>query len=192
MRNSVKDEKIFVPRAPVIIFLDSQLSHTLLVHYSNMFAGTPHYGNIHIGFRLLIAPSGIIPQTEPSKIPTLPISASIMFLFGVFFLFVYFFYPERLASLITMILLLNFSALFVATYFATIASELDQIRRAADFGLLASLWNNLLPILVLYALYYSGKLPRRSILVILAMVICVFAVFYHRFNDLIIPIIILA
>ena len=190
--NSVKDEKIFVPRLPVIIFLDSQISHTLLVHYSNMLAGTPHYGNIHIGFRLLIAPSDIIPQAEPSKIPTLPTSASIMFLFGIFFLFVYFFYPERLASLITVILLLNFSVIFVATYFATKVSELAPIRRAADFGLLASLWNNLLPILVLYALFYNGKLPRRSILVILAMVICVFAVFYHWFNGLVLPILILA
>ena len=48
---SVKDEKIFVPHGPVIIFLDSQSSHTIWVHYSNMLSGIPYYGNNRIGFR---------------------------------------------------------------------------------------------------------------------------------------------
>ena len=182
---SVKDEKIFVPHGPVIIFLDSQSSHTIWVHYSNMLSGIPYYGNNHIGFRLFIAPADIIQQSEPSKIPTLPISASIMFLFGIFFLFVYFFYPKRLASLLTMIVLLNFSALFVVTYFTTTISELGPMKRASEFEFIILYWNGLLPILVLYALYYNGKLPRRSFLVFLTMVVCVFAVLYPRFGKMV-------
>src|SRR5664279_4808986 len=115
--NNMQDEKIFVPREPVFIFLDSQSTHTILVHYSNMHAGLPYYRIGNIGFRLFIAHTDVIPQAETSKIQTLPISASIMFLFGLFFLFVYFFYPKRLASLITMILLFNFGAMFVGIYF---------------------------------------------------------------------------
>ena len=190
--NSVKDEKIFVPRVPVIIFLDSQSSHTLSVQYSNMHAAIPYYGNTNIGFRLFMAPADVYPQSETSNIPTLPISASIMFLFCVFFLFVYLFYPKRLASLITMILLLNFSALFVGVYITVTKSEWEPLRRAFVFGQIAKWCNSLLPLLVLYALYYNSKMPRRSIIVILAMVICAFAVFYPQFGKIIAPILILA
>ncbi len=109
---SVQDEKIFVPRDPFFVSLDSQSTHTLLVHYSNMHAGLPYYNDKHVGFLFFIAHENVFPQEESSKISTLPISASVMFLFSIFFLFVYFFYPKRLASLLTTILLLNFSVAF--------------------------------------------------------------------------------
>ncbi len=51
--SSVQDEKIFVPRVPVSFILDSQSTHTLLVHYSNMHAGLPNYNNNHIGFQVV-------------------------------------------------------------------------------------------------------------------------------------------
>ena len=189
--NSLKDEKIFVPRVPVSFMLDSQSTHTLLVHYSNMHAGLPHYDNQHIGFRLLIAPTDVFPQDESSRISTLPISASIMFLFGIFFLFVYFFYPKRLASLITTILLLNFSALFVGVYYSITESEWETLRDIAVFVQIESVWSILLQLLVLYALYYVDKLPRRFYLVILAMVIGVIAAFYPKFGILLSPILLL-
>jgi two-component system NtrC family sensor kinase len=190
--NTLQDEEIYVPRVPVSIFLDSQSTHTLLVHYSNMHAGLPYYNNKHIGFRLFIAPTDVFPQDESSKISTLPISASIMFLFGIFFLFVYFFYPKRLASLITTILLLNFSALFVAIYYSITGSEWETLRKLAVFIQIESVWSILFQLLVLYALYYNDKMPRRFYLVIAAMAIAVIAAFYPRFGILLSPILILA
>ena len=189
--SSVKDEKIFVPRVPFFVSLDSQSIHTLLIHYSNMHAGLPYYNDKHIGFLLFIAPSSVFPRDETSKISTLPISASIMFLFGVFFLFVYFFYPKRLASLITTLLLLNFSALFVAVYYNITESEWEPLRNSSVIVFIEGKWNILLQLLVLYALYYNGKMPRRLFLLILAMVIVVIAAFYPRFGILWGPITIL-
>ncbi len=189
--SSVQDEKIFVPRGPFFVSLDSQSTHTLLVHYSNMHAGLPHYNNKHVGFRLLIAPANVFPQDESSKISTLPISASVMFLFSVFFLFVYFFYPKRLASLITTILLLNFCALFVAVYFNITESEWETLRRTSVIVQIESVWSILLQLLVLYALYYESKMPRRSFLVVMAMVIGVIAPFYPQIRILFNPILVL-
>ncbi len=186
--SSVQDEKIFVPRVPVSFILDSQSVHTLLVHYSNMHAGLPNYGNKNIGFRLLIAPTDVFPQDEDSKISTLPISASIMFLFGILFLFVYFFYPKRLASLITSVLLFNFSALFVGVYYSITESEWDTLRKIAVFVQIESIWSLLLQLLVLYALYYGEKIPLRFYLVIMAMVIGVIAAFYPKFGIVVNPI----
>jgi two-component system, NtrC family, sensor kinase len=188
--NSIQDEKIFVPRVPVSFILDSQSTHTVLVHYSNMHASLPGYNDKHIGFRLLIAPTDVFPQEESSKISTLPISASIMFLFGVFFLFVYFFYPKRLASLITTILLLNFCAMFVGIYYSITESEWETLRKIAVFVQIESVWSILLQLLVLYALYYRDKMPRRFYLIIAAMVIAVIAAFYPKIGILLIPILI--
>ncbi len=189
--SSVQDEKIFVPRVPVSFILDSQSVHTLLVHYSNMHAGLPNYDNKNIGFRLLIAPTDVFPQDEASKISTLPISASIMFLFGILFLFVYFFYPKRLASLITSVLLFNFSALFVGVYYSITESEWDTLRKVAVFVQIESVWSLLLQLLVLYALYYREKIPLRFYLVIIAMVIGVIAAFNPKFGKVVNSIMIL-
>jgi two-component system NtrC family sensor kinase len=189
--SSVNDEKIFVPRVPVSFILDSQSTHTLLVHYSNMHAGLPYYNNGHIGFRLFIATTNVFPQEENSKISTLPISASIMFLFGIFFLFVYFFYPKRLASLITTILLLNFCAMFVGIYYSITESDWETLRNIAVFVQIESVWSILLQLLVLYALYYRDKMPRRFYLIITAMVIAVITAFYPKFGIILIPILIL-
>ena len=189
--STVQDEKIFVPRAPFYVSLDSQSTHTLLVHYSNMHAVLPHYNNKHVGFVFFIAPTNVFPQDESSRISTLPISASVMFLFSVFFLFVYFFYPKRLASLITTILLLNFSALFVAVYYNITESEWELLRNSSVFIQIESAWSILLQLLVLYALYYDGKMPRRFYLLIMAMVIAVIAAFYPPLGILLGPILIL-
>ncbi len=55
-----------------------------------------------------------------------------------------------------------------------------------------SVWSILLQLLVLYALYYNSKMPRRSFLIIIAMVIGVIAAFYPQFGILLGPISILA
>ncbi len=185
-------EKIFVPRVPWTVFPDNQQTHTLLVFYSNMHAGLPYYGNKHIGFRLLIATTDVFPQHESSDIGILPISVCIMFIFSLFFFFVYLFYPNRLASLFTAILLLNFSALFVGIYFTITKSEWEPLRKAALFVQIESVWNILLQLLVLYALYYNGKLRYRFPVVMGAMVICVFVSFYPQLGMLIPPILLLA
>jgi hypothetical protein len=156
--NSVESEKIFVPHDPVFVFLDSQSSHTLLVYYSNNHAGLPYYNIKRIGFRLFIAPADVFPQPETSKIPTLPISVSIMFLFGIFFLFVYFFI-RAISKFDHNGPVAEFSALFVGIYYNITASEWEPVRNAPQIFEITGLWSNLLPI-SLYALYYNSKMPR--------------------------------
>ena len=174
--SSVKNEKIYVPREPVIINLDSQAFHKLLVHYSNFHANSPGYANNHIGFRLLISPSWIVPQSVFEGYTSLPVSIGIMLIFSIYFFFVWFFYPKRLASLITMLLLLNFSVVLASIYFTLKENEWEPLLIASNTGTITSSWLNFFLLLVLYALYYKGNMPRRTWLVVAGMIVCVFAV----------------
>ena len=183
--NSMENEKIYVPREPVTIYLDSQASHKLLVHYSNLHANRPGYGADHIGFRLLITPPNVFPQTEIGNIPTLHISVGIMLAFSIFFLFVWFFYPKRLASLLTVLWLLNFCVVLTSVYFTLTENEWDPLLRAFNIAGITSVWMNYFALLVLFALYYGGKMPRRTWLVIAGMILCVFAILNPRFIFLI-------
>jgi len=160
--STVEQEKIFVPRKPAIIQLDTQASHVLLVRYSNMHANLPGYRQKFIGFKLLIAPPDIPFQIEVSKISTPPITISILITFSVFFLCVYFFYPKRLASLLTAWLLLNFSLVFVGIFSTLTEQEWGPLLRASNLTQLAASWNFCIQVLIIYALYYNGKMPRRS------------------------------
>ena len=85
--SSMENEKIYVPRKPVIIGLDSQANHTLLVHYSNFHANNPGYENKHIGFRLLFSPTWVEPLTVIANFSLLPVSIGIIFIFSVYFFF---------------------------------------------------------------------------------------------------------
>ena len=114
---SIENEKIYVPRTAIVIDLDSQASHKLLVHYSNFHASNPGYANPHKGFRLLMSPPDVIPQPWHGKFSDVPVSVGIIFIFSIYFFFVWLFYPKRLASLLTMFLLLDVSVVLPSVYF---------------------------------------------------------------------------
>ena len=168
--NNIQDEEIFIPRKPVSVQLDSQASHKIDVRYSNQHASTPGYPITFTGFRLLLSPpDNMEPQSEVGLVATIPITVGILFVFGLFFLFVYFFEIKRLASLLTALLMFNFCAMFVVTYLG----YTTQVWRpqVTDFvlGVLFNNWNLCLQVLVIYALYYSGKMPGRTWVVIAIM-----------------------
>ncbi len=174
--SSIENEKIYVPRDPVVINLDSQPTHKLLVHYSNLHANNPGYANKHIGFRLLISSSEVEPQTWIGNSTSLSVAISILFIFSIYFFFVWLFYPKRLASLFTMLLLLNFCVVLTTVYFQFKENEWEPLVRTTNTGGITSAWLNLFLLLVLYALYYKGNMPRRSWLILPGMIVCVVAI----------------
>ena len=182
--SSMVNEKIYVPREPVIINLDSQAYHKLLVHYSNLQANRLGYANKHIGFRLLISPPEVEPQTELENLTSLPVSIGMIFIFSIYFFFVWLFYPKRLASLITMLLLFNFCVLLTTVYFTRKENEWEPLLKASYTVAITTAWLSFFSLLVLYALYYRGRMPRRTWLIIAGMIVCVFAVLNPYFSFL--------
>ena len=179
--SSMENEKIYVPRKPVIIGLDSQANHTLLVHYSNFHANNPGYENKHIGFRLLFSPTWVEPLSVIANFSLLPVSIGIIFIFSVYFFFIWIFYPKRLASFFTMLLLLNFCVVLTSVYFTLNENEWEPLVIASNTGAITSAWLNFFLLLVLYALYYRGKMPIRTWLVIAGMFVCMFGVLNPHF-----------
>ncbi len=171
--NTIENEKVYVPANPVIIQLDSQFSHTIVVLYSNQHANTPNNPLKFTGFRLLFAPTDVTPQRGVSELPTLEISISILLTFVVFFVLVYFFDIKRLASLLTALLLLNFCCVLVGNYFQLMHQEMSSFNWPTIVLITAS-WGPCFQILVLYALYYDGKMPRRTWIIIIPMALNIF------------------
>ena len=179
--SSIENEKIYVPRKPIVINLDSQAYHKLLVHYSNLHANQPGYTNKHIGFLLSISPPEVEGQTELDNRNSLPVSVGIIFIFSIYFFFVWLFYPKRLASLITMLLLLNLCVILTSIYFTLEENEWEPLLTASNTRAITAAWANFFSVLVLYALYYRGRMPRRTWLIIAGMIICLFAVLNPNF-----------
>ncbi len=168
--NTIEKEKIYVPRNAIIIQLDSQLSHTFLVHYSNQHANSAGYVT-KFGFRLLLASSDTTFRMGVTEVPSLPITISILFIFSLFFLFVYFFDTKRLASLLTALMLLCFCSMFIVNFLLIIWNEWDQLLWSANWVQILAGWTQCLQIFVLYAFYYAGKMPRRNWLVAIIMLL---------------------
>ena len=159
---NIKNEKIDVPHKPVIIVLDSQPSHIITVHYSNQHENSPGYPVKFTGFRLLFASADISFQTSVMEVPTLPISVGIMFIFSLFFLFVFLFDTKRLASILTALMLLNFCCVLIGSYLLGTLQGWDALMSATKLIKITVVWSNCWLLLVLYALYYDGKMPRRT------------------------------
>ena len=162
--NTIENEKVYLPGNPVIIQLDSQSSHTILVHYSNQHANTPNYPIKFTGFRLLFASTDVTSKKGLTEVPTLQISISILLIFTVFFLFVYFFDVKRTASLLTALMLLSFCFVLTGSYFQVMLQKRAWLNWPALLQITSS-WITCLQILVLYTLYYDGKIPRRGWLI---------------------------
>jgi signal transduction histidine kinase len=158
---TLEDEKIFVPHQAVIIQPDNKATHLLVVKYSNQHAKTPDYAAKFIGFRILLSPPNLALKPH-NELPFIPMIFSILVAFSLFFLIVYSFYPSRLASLLTALLLLNFTSTFVCTYIISINSQWSPIIWATYFGRLSVSWMPCFTLLVFYALYFNGQLPKRT------------------------------
>ncbi|MEO6355425.1 MAG: ATP-binding protein [Ferruginibacter sp.] len=171
--NTIENEKVYIPDKPIIIQLDSQFSHAIVVHYSNLHENTTQYPIKFTGFRLLFAPADTASQRGVTEVPTLQISISSLLIFTLFFLFVYFFDVKRLASLLTALMLLNFCCVLTGTYFSRTLQEVASLNWSAFIQIIGS-WTTCFQILVLYALYYDGKMPRRTWFIIGLMVLPVF------------------
>jgi two-component system, NtrC family, sensor kinase len=174
--NGIEKEKIYTPRKPIIIQLDSQASHTITVHYSNQHINTPNYPFKFTGFRLLFAAADTSFQAGVTAVPSLPISISILFIFTLFFLFVYFFDVKRLASLLTALMLLNFCCLIAGNYLQGTQQGWESFIRTNYFVKITASCTNCFQLFVLYALYYDGKMPRRSWILIGIMALNIFLV----------------
>ena len=159
---TISDEQIYVPRQFVIIQPTIQSSaHLLAVRYSNQHAKLSGYTAKFIGFRLFLIPANTALGFYKRDLTFMSVIASVTIAFSVFFLLVYFFYPKRLASLLTALLLANFSCIFITIYIIESNNEWNPILWGARLGSTVNFWTPCFTLVVLYALYYNGKLPRR-------------------------------
>ncbi|HSV11932.1 MAG TPA: hypothetical protein VLI68_14250, partial [Hanamia sp.] len=159
--STLNDEKIFVPKQAVIIQPDTNTTHLLVVRYSNQHAKTVGYIAKFVGFRVLLSSPNLALKPR-NELPFIPMIFSILIAFSLFFLVVYSFYPSRLASLLTALLLLNFTLLFIGTYIIFINSQWKPIIWGTHLIQLAVSWIPCFTLLVFYALYYNGKMPKRT------------------------------
>ena len=174
--STTRDETIWVPRKPFFIQLDSAASHIVIIHYSNhhmgdfagsdyKFAGSP---SLFIGFRFLLSPKEI--AFGYTYLPVVPMILDILITFSIFFIFVYFFYPKRLASLLTALTLIDFCILFISTQIILTSHEWGTLIIANRVGRITSAWLTCLQVIIIYALYYNNKMPRRTWLVLGLMI----------------------
>jgi two-component system, NtrC family, sensor kinase len=172
-------DEIILQKA-VQLVLDSQSSHLLAIYYSSHIRESVISRFDLINYDIALSP--LVPQfdntMEPS--PHALVSLSIILVFCLFFCFVYGFYPYRLASLMSALMLANFSLIFLAgvvDIFTSVNSfiitnDLWQIGFTLNPG-----WN----LLFLYSLYYR-KLPKRSWIPAGLMIVSVpFVLYYSPF-----------
>ena len=169
--------KSYLPRKPITGMLDNTLTHTLEVRYATHSFDKAIQPRIFFGFCLSLAPVSASYLPIPLQTYHEVFSASIYIAFTLFFFLVYLFYPQRRSGLFTGLFLLNFSALFTSVGIAA---------SATDAGI--STWSNLIWkfsvasisgwfLLLMYAIYYK-KMPVRTWLVVISLIINLLAVIY--------------
>jgi len=177
---TIAEEKTFVPRKPFLYAVDSQPTHLIIVHYSNQRAGNPNYIQIGFkGFQLVLSPPGMAMREMKDAFPHSFVSLFVTLAFCMFFCLIYAFYPHRLASLFSAILLFNFSLIFVPGIIFSITNEgivliqavyLWEFAFACVFG-----WQ----VFFVYSVYYA-KLPLRSWFIAGAMITGVLLMLFQR------------
>ncbi len=158
VRGITKDE--FINQKPVQIELDSQSSHLLVIYYSNHVDPylISRFGLAGYGIQL----SPFHPEDEDAMdlFTHSVISFCIILSFGLFFLFVYGFYPFRLASLLSALYLANFSLIFLGGLLS-LSTNINFLVLGNDLWNLGFDCNPIWNVLFLYSIYYK-KLPKRS------------------------------
>ena len=107
------------------------------------------------------------------------VSLFVTLAFCIFFLLVYVFYPRRLASLFSAILLFNFCFIFVAGVIFSITNEGRLLIEASYLWAFAFACNFGWQVFFVYSVYYA-KLPLRSWFIASAMIIGVFLMLFPR------------
>ncbi len=172
--NTRADEHTFVPFECISFLPDTQSIHHWVVHYSNHQINLPGAPLTFNGFKLGISPHPI-PYLE-ALIQNAMGAMSISFClgFGLFFVFVFRFYPQRLASLMAACWLLHFSFVFIPIYLPTLNRDGEFSRWCSLTWQIAVGTINGTVVLFYYALYY-GKFPPRSWFVVGLNVLIIFA-----------------
>jgi signal transduction histidine kinase len=172
--NTRAEEHNFVPFECISFMPDTQPIHHWVVHYSNHHINLPGGPLAYNGFKLGISPQPIPYRERMIQTAAGAMSISFCLGFGLFFFFVFRFYPQRLASLMAAAWLLHFSLIFIPL-------QLFPLNGDGEFSRLCSLtWQiavgtiNGSVVLFYYALYY-GKFPPRSWFVVGFNVLIVFA-----------------
>jgi len=150
-----------VPISLVQFELDSQSSHLLAIYYSNHSAASI---NSRIGIRgFTIRATPISPAIEDTKVafPHFIISMFLILSFSLFFWCVYAFYPYRLASLMSALLLTNFSLIFVGGNIRQATNEIKYFILGDDIWRIAFTCHSEWYLLFMYSIYYK-RMPKRS------------------------------
>ena len=169
------DEHTFIPFECISFLPNTQTVHHWVVHYSNHHINLPGGPLTFNGFKLGVSPHPI-PYLE-GMIQNAMGAMSISFClgFGLFFFFVFRFYPQRLASLMAASWLLHFSFVFIPIYLPTLNRDGEFIRWCNLTWQIAVGTVNGTVVLFYYALYY-GKFPPRSWIVVGMNALIVFAI----------------
>ncbi|WP_353485245.1 ATP-binding protein [Haliscomenobacter sp.] len=172
--NTRAEEHTFVPFECISFMPDTQPVHHWVVHYSNHHINLPGTPSAFNGFELGVSPHPIPYRERMIQNATGAMSISFCLGFGLFFFFVFWFYPQRLASLMAAAWLLHFSLIFIPL-------QLFPLNGDGEFSRLCNLtWQisvgtiNGSVVLFYYALYY-GKFPPRSWFVVGLNVLIIFA-----------------
>ncbi len=167
--------KSFLPLKPFTATLNNEQTHVITVRYASHDFDKVLQPKVLLGFCLTIAP--LSESYLSTNIATYHgyFSMSLYISFTILFFFLYLFYPQRLASLITALYLLNFSLLFSSILIATTTTD-------------ASLnsWSNLLwksavsmvggwSLLFIYSVYYQ-KMPRRFWFIPIIMIVNIYLI----------------
>ena len=159
--NTRADEHNFVPFECISFLPDTQLVHHWVVHYSNHHINLPGGPSTWNGFKLGVSPHPIPYRELMIQNAAGAMSISFCLGFGLFFVFVFWFYPQRLASLMAAAWLLHFLFVFLPIYLPTLNRDGEFFRWCNLTWQIAVGTINGTVVLFYYALYY-GKFPPRS------------------------------
>jgi len=174
--NSRSTEHTFLPDECISFLPDNRLVHHLEVHYSNHHINLPGAPSIFHGFKLSVSEQPILYREKIIDYSLGVMSISFCLGFSLFFFFVFWFYPQRLASLMAAIWLLHFSFIFIPLFLIGLNTDGEFSRFCILTWQIAVATINSSVVLFYYALYYD-KLPRRSWFVVGISALIVLAIF---------------
>jgi signal transduction histidine kinase len=171
---ATRDE--FINQKAVQIELDSQSSHQLVVYHSNHIDTSIIKRFEFTGYGIKLSIYNPADEEALDMFTHAVISVCIILSFCLFFLFVYGFYPFRLASLMSALYLANFSLIFIGALL-TLSTNVKTLVLGNDIWNIGFDCNPCWNLLFLYSIYYK-KIPRRSWILVAIMTIFVSFVFF--------------
>jgi two-component system, NtrC family, sensor kinase len=170
-------EKSIVPRLPVAVTLDKRPVHIWTVHFKNNNNNRILKPKLFSGFAFAMAP--LSQSFLGNNITIFHVFVSIAFFiaFGLFFFFVYLFYPKRLASLMAAFVMFNFISLFFCGANISLTSDGNSYMTSVLIWRCNVILTNGFELLFFYAIYY-GRFPRISWLILFTMILNVTNVIY--------------